>query len=181
MRLTVKQMAEMAMLVALALILDNPALKIKIGANGGSISLTTIPLFVLCLRLGVIKGFIGVGLIYGMASFLQDGELAISIPFDYILAYGSIAIVGLFRKQILVEKITVKSTIFLVFSIVFACFLRFTSHTISSLIFWDFSLLPALLYNILYMGPTTGVAVAAMLLLYKPLVDINKRHPIKSI
>ena len=62
--LDVKEMVEIALLVSLGIILDLDGLKISLGSSGGSIGFTMLPLMILVLRHGVIKGLIGVGLIY---------------------------------------------------------------------------------------------------------------------
>ena len=43
----VRDIAEMAMLIAIAIGLDLPGLKIRVGVNGGSISFTMVPLLIL--------------------------------------------------------------------------------------------------------------------------------------
>ena len=64
MKITIREMTEVAMLIAFALILDMPFLKFKIGAQGGSISFTMVPLFVIAWRYGPIKSFIYIALVY---------------------------------------------------------------------------------------------------------------------
>ena len=68
--LSVKEMVEMALLISLAIILDLDGLKISLGANGGSIGFTMLPLFILALRHGYIKSLIGIGLVYGITTNL---------------------------------------------------------------------------------------------------------------
>jgi len=181
MKITLKEMAEVAMLIAFALILDMPFLKIRIGANGGSVSLTMVPLFVIAWRYGPIKSFLYIALVYSGLSVLLDGEPIFALPFDYCLAYGSIALSGIFRKQILTEKFHWKGILYLILSILIACIARLLSHTISSVLFYEVGFIAGLVYNILYVGPCLGIVVAALLLLYKPLIDINRQFPVKSI
>ena len=181
MKITLKEMTEVAMLIALALILDMPFLKFKIGANGGSISFTMVPLFVIAWRYGPIKSYIYIAIIYCGPSILLDGEPIFALPFDYCLAYGAIALSGIFRKQILTEKFTWKGVIFLVVSVLVACSVRLLSHTISSVLFYEVSFAAGFVYNLLYVGPCLGIVAATLLILYKPLIDINNRFPVKSI
>ena len=181
MKITIKEMTEVAMLVALALILDMPFLKFKVGANGGSVSFTMVPLFVIAWRYGPIKSFLYIAVIYCWLSILLDGEPISSYPFDYCFAYGSIALSGLFKKQIMTEKFKWTGVLFLILSIFIACVCRILSHTISSIIFYEVTFTEGLIYNLLYVGPCAGIVIAALLLLYKPLLDINRRFPAKSI
>jgi len=181
MKITIREMAEVAMLLAFALILDMPLLKFKIGANGGSISFTMVPLFVIAWRYGPIKSFLYIAIIYCGLSVFLDGEPIYSLPFDYCLAYGSIALSGLFRKQILTEKFHWKGISFLLLSIIVAGAFRLLSHTISSIIFYEVGFWAGFVYNVLYVGPCLGIVAAALLMLYKPLIDINNRYPVKSI
>ena len=181
MKITIREMTEVAMLVALALILDMPFLKFKIGANGGSISFTMVPLFVIAWRYGPIKSFFYIALVYCWLSILLDAEPISSYPFDYCFAYGSIALAGLFKKQVLIEKFKWTGVLFLILSIFIACVFRILSHSISSVIFYEVTFLEGLVYNVLYVGPCLGIVTAALLALYKPLIDINNRFPVKSI
>ena len=181
MKITLKEMAEVAMLIALALILDLPFLKFKIGANGGSISFTMVPLFVIAWRYGPIKSFLYIALVYCPLSILIDGEPLISFPFDYCLAYGSIALSGIFRKKILAEQFNWIGVVYLVPSILISLVSRLLSHTISSVVVYEVSFSEGLIYNLLYVGPCFIIVTAALLVLYKPLIDINKRFPEKSI
>ena len=67
---SVRDIAEIAILVALALGLDK--LKISVGATGGSVNFAMFPLFVIALRHGPFKGFIAGGIVYGLISCLLD-------------------------------------------------------------------------------------------------------------
>ena len=99
--LSVKEMVEMALLISLAVVLDLDGLKISLGANGGSIGFTMLPLFILAFRHGFIKSVIGIGIIYGLVTNLLDGWGLVYYPFDYFVAYGlSIPLVGLFSRYV---------------------------------------------------------------------------------
>ena len=56
--LSVKEMVEMALLVALAVVLDLDGFKISLSADGGSIGFTMVPLFILGYRHGFFKSLI---------------------------------------------------------------------------------------------------------------------------
>ena len=181
MKISVREMTETAMLIGLAIVLDLPFLKFRIGINGGSVSLTMVPLFILALRVGPIKSFIYIAIIYSFLECLIDGEPLYSLPFDYCLAYGSIALTGCFRKLILTEKVTFKGILFLVLSVVVCGALRILSSSISSVLFYEVTYLAGIIYNATYIGPACALTLVVLLLLYKPLIDVNKRYPLKSI
>ena len=178
----VRDIAEMAMLIALAIGLDLPGLKIRVGVNGGSISFTMVPLLILALRLGMFKGFIGAGIIYGAITSMLDGWGMQYYLFDYLLAYGSLSVIGLFSPLIFKKenKTVWLSIIFLVIGVVVAVTLRLAFATLSGMIFYETSFVESLAYNALYILPSGGGALALLLLLYKPLEMINKRFPVKS-
>ena len=168
------------MLVAIAIILDQPFLKIRVGVNGGSVSLTMVALFVISLRFNPIKSFIGCGLIYGFITCLLDGWGFATFPLDYLLGYGSLCFLSIFRNKI--QNLNGSKSIFLlVIGIIVSVTLRCVFSSISSIIFYGFTIRDALLYNVLYLGPSLGITLIVLLVLYKPLKMINNRFPRKSI
>jgi thiamine transporter len=177
-KFSVYEIVETGMLVALAIGLDLPGLKIQIGSNGGSISFTMIPLFVLVYRQGVVKGMIGCGIVYGFITCVLDGWGLVYFPFDYLLGYGAIAIAGFFKSLVFVpnnNKFTIKGTIFLIVSVICAVAGRLAAATLSGMIFYEFDFLGSLSYNALYILPSAGICLAALIALYKPLMMINNR------
>lgn len=178
---TVREIVESAMLVALAIVLDLDGLKIRIGANGGSISFTMIPLIVLALRMGPAKGFVGIGIVYGLITCLKDGWGIETYPFDYLLGYGSLAIIGFFKEIILDKKKPLKGILFLVLGIIFGVSLRFIFACIDSVILFEVDWVGAMVYNALYIPLSGVVSLAAMLLLYKPLLLIEEKFTKKSV
>lgn len=178
---TVRDIVESAMLVALAIVLDLQGLKIQLSAAGGSISFTMVPLIILCLRQGPFKGFIGCGIVYGLITCLIDGHNFICFPFDYLLAYGSVAVIGFYSNLILDEKHQVRGILFLILGIINCIVLRFVFHTISSLVIFEYSFKASIIYNVGYVGISGAVCLITMLLLFKPLLIINSKFKIKSI
>lgn len=69
--------------------------------QGGSISLTMIPLFIISYRRGFVAG-IFTGSVYGLISLMFSGIIyhPASIFLDYILAFGLVGVSGFFRKNI---------------------------------------------------------------------------------
>ena len=181
---SVRDIVESAMLIALAVGLDLPGLKLRIGVNGGSISFTMLPLFILALRLGTLKGFIGCAIVYGSITCLldADGGGLNAYIFDYFFGYGSIALIGFFRNFILKKgsKLTIMGLIFLVIGVAVSIAGRLTASTISGMVFWDTPFVDSLIYNALYILPSGGFCLAALIVLYKPFLMINTRFPNKT-
>ena len=178
----VRDIVETAMLIALAIGLDLPGLKIRVGVNGGSISFTMVPLLVLALRLRMFKGFIGAGIIYGAITCILDGWGIQYYLFDYLLAYGSLSIIGLFSPLIFnKEKRNLPlRLIFLGVGVLAGVTLRLVFATLSGMIFYETEFVESLAYNALYILPSGGAALVVLLLLYKPLQAVNNRFPVKS-
>jgi thiamine transporter len=178
--LTVKEMVEMAMLVALAVVLDFDAFKIQIRSDGGSISLTMIPLFILAFRRGPIKGFIASGIVYGLITCLLDGYGFITYPLDYLLAYGSIGVAGLFKNLIFNKDsnapIKYRQFVFLALAVVSSVFLRLGFHTISGMVLYETPFWGSVIYNspVLVSG---AIVLTLLIVLYYPLTKINRRFP----
>lgn len=177
-RFSVYDIVETGMLVALAVGLDLPELKIQIGENGGSISFTMVPLFILALRQGPVKGMIGCGIVYGFITCILDGWGLVYFPFDYLLGYGAVAIIGLFKSLIFNgdnTRFTFTGTLFLIIGVICSALGRLCAATISGMIFYELDFIGSLSYNCLYILPSAGVCLAIIIVLYKPLMIIDKR------
>lgn len=177
---TTKDIVEIAMLVAIAVALDLPFFKITIGANGGSISLSTLPLLILSYRKGIFKGFIGTGIVYGLLTCFIDGWGIQTYPFDYLLGFGSLSIVGLFSELVFPKKAntyTLKGIIFLIISIMLATFLRLCFAIISGNLFYELDLVGSFIYNITYILPSSGIILILLIILYKPILSVNRSFP----
>lgn len=175
---TVKDIAEMASLVGLALVLDLAIFKLKVVPNGGSISLAMFPLFVLALRKGPLKGVIACGIVYGFINCLIDGYGLITYPLDYLLGFGSIALAGFFKPFVFNKegKITVQSCLFLVLAVFVGCFGRFVASTISGILVYQTNFVESMWYQLSYIGPSSAIVLVALFLLYKPLIVINSKY-----
>lgn len=175
----VRDIAESAMLIALAIGLDLPGLKIRIGVSGGSISFTMLPLLILALRLGSFKGFIGIGLVYGAITCALDGWGMQYFLFDYLLAYGSLCVFGLFSKPIFSKgpKYPWFNVIFVLIGVAIACSLRLLFATLSGVIFYETGFVESLAYNALYILPSMGACIVMLAILFKPLLIVNEKFP----
>lgn len=175
---SVKDIVEIAIFVALAFIFDLPFLKVTIGQNGGSISISMLPLFIIALRKGWFKGFIAAGIAYGLLTCLFDGYGIITYPFDYLLGFGSISVAAFFRKFIFNDeyKVTGKGILFIVISVVVVCVLRTGAATLSGMILYKLNFVSSLIYNLTYLLPSFGIVLALLLILYRQLLVVEKNH-----
>lgn len=174
---TTREIPEIAIFISVALILDRIP-KINIGATGGSISLTMLPLFIIALRYPFLKSFISIGIIYGLISCQIDGYGFQTYPFDYLLGYGLISLASLFRGLIFEEgkKIRPMNYVFLVIAILVGGIGRMLGSTLSSMVLYGYPLDGALLYNLIYIGPSTLLAIIFMVALFVPFKRINERY-----
>ncbi len=155
-------MVETAIMVALAVVLS--FVKVWTMPQGGTISLTMLPLFLLAFRRGPWAGIIG-GVIYGVISIIFDGVIyhPMSILLDYTLAYGLLGIAGFFKKNTLgVVLGTAVGT---------AC--RYISSVLSgALLFAEYAgdqnpWIYSLGYNATYMIPELIICVVVLVILVK--------------
>lgn len=173
---TIYDIVEMAMLVSIAVVLDT-FVKIPLGATGGSINVAMVPLIVLALRHDASKTFVATGLIYGLATCLTDGYGLIYLPFDYVLGFGSVAFVSLFRHLIINDKkINILSFIYLLISLIGVFVLRTLASTISSMVYYGYSFIEGVIYNVTYIGPSLAACFILLVILIKPLSIIFKRQ-----
>ncbi len=186
-KISVYEMVEISLFVAIAIVLDMFA-QIDIGATGGSIGFAMFPLMVITLRHGPIKGFIASGIIFGFITCLTDGYGFVYFPFDYLLGFGSIGLLGLFNPLIMKVKENPKSktleffkgVLFMVVGVLIVCLARMLASSISSMVFYGYSFGAAMLYQLTYVPGACGASLVVLILLYKPLLIINKRYQIKK-
>lgn len=179
---TTRDITESGVLIASALGLN--FIRLFPAPTGGSVNLQMLPLFLLAIRRGPLKGFIGCGIVYGLISCLTDGWGFAYFPFDYLLGFGAASFLGFFSKYILPtdkDNYNVKGLVFLAIGAVGATFIRFVGGTISSMVFYDLDIANAMVYNVGYVFISGGLALAVLMVLYGPLLKINKRFPPQKI
>lgn len=174
-KLTIREMAEIAFLIALAVVLDIAGIKI------GHASFTMVPLFVLSYRHGFVKSAITICFVYAMVTILTDGYSVnlVSLLFDYVLGYGVISLSGLFSKQIF--KGNKKGFVTMIITIICCSALRVLSSTISGMILYELDFISSFWTNLtIYVGWDCLLALILLVILYIPLVKINSIYPIKK-
>ena len=171
-KFSVRDITEIAVMCALAIVLDR-FVKIPIGATGGSFNIAAVPLFVIAFRHGWFKGLIGAGVVFGFQYFV----------FDYFVAFGSIAIAGLFGPMIF-KNFNKKSAINKVYAALFIilvtaifCVIRTLSASMDSMIFYGYTFGASVAYNIGYVGPSAGIVAAILILLLPVFKSINQVYP----
>lgn len=132
-----KRLVESALMVALAAVLS--LIKIwKMPLEGSVTLLSMLPICLISIRHGVKWGlFVScfysvVQIALDLSSLMSWGMTATiwvgALVFDYLLAYTSLGLAGLFRK---------KGTVGIICGISLSMVLRFVSHFISGTIFFD--------------------------------------------
>ena len=156
-RYTTKQIAEEGVFIALAFVLN--FIKIPIGPTGGSINFQMLPLMIIALRHGPAHGFVAGGLVYGLLTCLTDGYGFACYPFDYLIGFGSVAVMGLFQKFIFSENqrtYNFKGLAFIFLSGTIATSIRYIGSNTSSMVVYGYTLQAALIYNAFYI-PLSGL------------------------
>lgn len=179
---TVHDMAEIAMLCAIAVLLD-VFVKIQIGSTGGSLNIAMLPLFIIALRHGWFKGLISGGIVFGLITCLIDDYGIATYPLEYFVSFGAVAILGIFGRYVnqrLIRGDAKKVTS--AYGIVIACavaaaLIRFFAASIDSVILWDYEWGAAFTYNAPYVF-FSAIAVCVILCLMLPTVKmLNNLYP----
>ena len=181
-KFSVRDITEIAVMCALAVVFDR-FVKIPIGATGGSFNIAAVPLFMIAFRHGWFKGLIGSGVVFSLTTCLLDGYGFQYFVFDYFVAFGSIAIGGLFgpmffknfNKKNALNKLYAALLIILVAAIF--CVIRTLSASMDSMIFYNYTFLASIAYNIGYVGPSAGLTAAILILLLPVFKGINQVYP----
>lgn len=186
----VREISELAMLVAFAVVLNFVKIPLQ---WSGSVNLQIVPLVIIALRYSFSKTFISCGIVFGLITCFTDGYGLFAFPLEYLIAFGSVAIISPFRKWIIKDPKDMKSLdyvksislLFVLLSI--QTTIRFICASIDSYVFY-FTYLDsstsggnminaALLYNAPYVYLTGVATIVVIGLLYYPLLRINKIFP----
>lgn len=187
-KLNVREITELSMLIALAVALNfGPKIPLQ---WAGSVNFQIVPLVIIALRFSPIKTFTAAGIIFGLITCFTDGYGLFAYPLEYLVAFGSVAIISPFRKFILKDnpehktKQTILALLLLSGLISLQTLIRFACASIDSYVFYFNYLaieesggvfLALLLYNGPYIGFTGVATIASSCALYYPLLIINKR------
>lgn len=178
----VRDIAEDGILIAAAFVFN--FIKLPIQAEGGSVNFQMLPLMIIALRHGPVQGFVCGGIVYGLLTCLTDGYGFATYPFDYLIGFGSVAVMGFFRNLILVpgqKGYSLKGELFLLLAGVLSTLVRFCGSTISSIAIYDYPLKDALIYNAVYIPVSGAIALAVLMAVYGPLCYVNTLYPAEPI
>ena len=145
-------------LLAVAIVADR-FLKIGWNINGGSINIATLILALIAYRFGVVKGFIAAGIVFGLTTCLLDGYGFPTYPLDYLVAFGSISVIGFVNKRrsnSMKDRVFQYLFIFLAFSL--HMIIRLIASTIDGMLFYSTGFVASLTYNLSYIWPTVLIA-----------------------
>ena len=175
---TLKKMVTCAVLSALSVILTY--LEIQVGPAGGSINIVMLPLIVISYCYGLVWG-VGSGLVVGFVKCLIGGGIGWGLPsilLDYVLAYAAVGLAGFFKGK----------KWGLVSGSVVGCVARFAVHFISGITIYAIAtsstiagvttssaVLFSVIYNGLYMLPSSAIVIALCVVLQKPLEKYFKK------
>lgn len=182
-KFSVKDIAEIGILVGLAIVFDKFC-KIDLGLeNGGSINLAMFPLLIIALRQGWFKGFIAGGVVFGIISCLIDGWGFVWYPTDYLIGFGSVAILGVFKPLITDDNynVTWHSYAFTAVGVLCACLIRYFSCTLSGMLIADYTFVASLAENAMYVFPSFVAVLALLLALLINILKIFRTHNTKSL
>lgn len=168
--------------ISLALAFALSFLRLSPVLYGGSITLASFaPLLLFAYVYGAVDGLF-LGLCFGLLNFISSPYVLTPLTFllDYPLAFSSIALMGLFKKQS-PTKASVFGTL-LVYAV------RFSMHVISGVIYFSlgavWATLPnwamgsafvySILYNLIYLPADGAICLVA-------LVALSKTHTVERI
>lgn len=181
MKKEIRIIAEIAILVGLAIVLDLLAGLFSPFKQGGSISPAMLPIFIIAFRHGWKKGLFA-GLIFGVLQLIIAGseifgwiydptpfKIFMVILFDYILPFTFLGLAGVFNQPL-------KHVKSFIFGIALGSFLRYICHGISGVVVWgnfaaDWGIdnvwfYSFVFYNLPYMATSFGLCLVIGLLLY---------------
>jgi len=164
-------LVETAIIAALAIVL-NLLTPFQLWPNGGSITLTMVPITVLSFRRGIVPG-ITAGLLTGLILLVLPGAFfahPIQVILDYPLAFALLGFAGVLS----LKGVTKRSTqiIRVVIGLLFAGILRLISHFLSGVIFFanyapkgQSVYVYSLLYNASYILPEILISIIFVIVL----------------
>lgn len=169
-------LAEIAIFLALATTLEVVFKVIPGQPQGGSVSLSMLPIFILTYRHGLRTGLFA-GAVFGILNLMVGGMVLwhwASLYLDYIFAFMVIGLASF------VFNINKESPWLFALGIIFGGLARFFMHFISGVVlFGEFApesqnvWVYSLVYNATYMVPTIALLVITGLLLYRRQILIN--------
>lgn len=183
-RLNVRDMTEMGVLISLAIVLDIIFHYIpNIPGQVGSVSIALLPLYILSLRHGATKGLLASSFVYGLITCFTDNYGIWLYPLDYMVAFSGVAIIGLVKDHILNEKVNsynFKGLALIFVSVMLAGLVRLVGSGASSILNYNYTFNSAVAVNGLYTILSSLACSILLMIMYKPIIQINKRFPVNK-
>lgn len=179
--ISTRDIAEEGILIAAAFVLN--LIKLPISTGGGSVNFQMLPLFVIALRHGPTQGLVCGGIIYGLLTCLTDGWGFATYPFDYLVAFGSVMVIGYFRPLIFganQKGYNIKGEVFIFVACLLATVIRFFGSTTSSMVVYGYGVEAAMKYNAIYIPVSGAIATGVLMAMYGPLIQINNRYSVNK-
>ena len=171
-------LVEVAIFAAMAFIFDmlGNIMSFSLWAQGGSVSIAMVPVFLMALRWGV-KGGVVTGLLLGLLQIVS-GTAYILTPvqgiLDYIVAFSAVGLSGLFFGLVQPNGSNRGTNIlYVIGGILVGSSLRFLAHFIAGVVFFGAGaadgqsvIIFSLLYNLSYLLPSVIVSGGVIMLLF---------------
>ena len=134
-------------------------------ANGGSISIAMVPIFLMSYKHG-LKGGLLIGLLVGSIQILWGYMVhPVQVLLDYTLAYGVLGLAGI-AKRFFTDN-NIKNNIIIIISIIIVCFLRLVCHVISGMVFYSTPFWGSVTYNASFIILSTPLCIILTCILYR--------------
>ncbi|MFS0672249.1 energy-coupled thiamine transporter ThiT [Ornithinibacillus sp. 179-J 7C1 HS] len=169
---------EVPIFTALALVLDLvPFLSFKIWAQGGSISLAMIPIFIVAFRWGVKGGLLS-GFLWGLLQIVTGSAWImhwLQGTIDYLVAFTVLGFAGIFAskiKEAIKEGNTKTYFSYILLGVIIGSMLRFLAHFVAGIVFFESAIdgmniwIYSLLYNISYILPSIVICTIGIYFLF---------------
>lgn len=161
-----KILTEAGIVLALSYVLNEFG-KIYEMPQGGSVTLASmLPLIIYAIRWGVVQGLF-TGFAFSLLNIITSKHLysAPQVFLDYILAFTIIGLAGLALGK------NKKSIFTYLPSIVIAFLIRFASHTLSGILFFNVNFKASALYNS-FLVPDFLICVVILFVVWNPMQKI---------
>ncbi|RXI98054.1 energy-coupled thiamine transporter ThiT [Anaerobacillus alkaliphilus] len=169
MKRPVLHLTEIAMMAALALVLDLISIK-GFWGYGGSVSLAMIPILLMAFRRGLSAGLLTGFIVGAIQMFTGYFVHPVQVFLDYTIAYTVVGFAGVFSITHLTTR--TKRTIAIIAGVFLASFLRFITHFISGVVWFGIYapenmnvVLYSIIYNASYMIPVFLLSTVVFILL----------------
>lgn len=167
---SIRFITEVGIFSAIGIILDILAgfISPAIWPQGGSVSITLVPILMMGYRWG-LKGGLMTGLVVGSLQIIwAPGHYLIhpiQVLLDYPLAYGVIGLSGFVTK--IITK-TSKSIAITIISLSTLCvgLLRTLSHIVSGVYYWGTTWEGSIIYNFGYMIPSIFITILVLTVIF---------------